>query len=982
MSTRPNELRFEDHIEKALNKKGYKSILYSEYDKQSCLLENEFITFLKETQPETFEKAEEQFGQQTTEKLIKTYKTKVGKDGIVKTMREGIKTRGCNFDLLYFQPKSGLNEDSRELYLKNRFTVVRQLHYSIQNNNSIDMVLFLNGVPLVTLELKNQLTGQNYKNAEHQYKNDRDHKEPLLAFKRCLVHFAVDNTRVSMTTRLNGRKTFFLPYNKDIENPSVSDDYSTEYLWNDILSPDSLLDIIENFVVVVKETDKEWSGVKNTIVEKTNEILIFPRYHQLDVVRKLRKNIKEIGVGENYLIQHTTGSGKSFSIGWLSHMLTSLYKTKEDTNRVFDSIIVITDRKVLDKQLQNTLTQLEKTKGVVKKIDKDSKQLRAALESGKAIIVTTIQKFSVVVEKMTELKGQTFGVVIDEVHSSQTGESAKNLKKVLSFTEEDKESEIDSLLEMVRREQDSRQAQSHISFFGFTGTPKNKTLELFGTKTSDGKFKPFHTYTMKQSIHEKFTLDVLKNYTTYSRYFKVKKAKDAEDVELPEGKALKELMTFVDSQPEVIKQKVRIILDHFAPVASKKINGQGRGMVVVRSRYHCVLFFTEMKKQMLERGLPYSCLVAFSGSIHYMGSDHTEGSLNKNNGMEGKDIPSGLKDPRFRILIVSNKFQTGFDEPLMHSMYVDKRLGGVQCVQTLSRLNRTKKNKNDVFVLDFVNDTEDIVTAFQPYYTTTELSGETEPDKLYELQGEIEAFGVFDYDQVDAFCLAFFSKSESDESLQPILNAVLENWNDLDEDSQRDDFKSKIQAFCRMYTYIAQLMTFNEETWEKLFIFLKYLNKFLPKGSSERINLTDDVDLSSLRIQLIGESNLSLADEIVAMEPVSAYGSGANNEEELELLSMIIQRVNEVYGIDLKEEDLVDLQNIQKRINTNVELEKVMKGNNSEEDKKKEFKSKLETEVSGFYGDKIDFFKKVMRPEVFPMIIDAMYTEFRKQQSL
>ena len=982
MANKPNELRFEEHIEKALNSKGYNSLLYSVYNRKLCIIEDELIAFLKDTQPKVFEKLEEQFGANTNERIFTQLKNKIAKDGIIKTLREGISTRGCSFDLLYFQPKSGLNEDLEDLYSKNRFVTVRQLHYSIQNENSIDIVLFLNGIPLVTMELKNQLTGQNIKNAEYQYKNDRDPKEPLLGFKKCLVHFAVDNTDVSMTTRLNGKKTFFLPYNKGITNPTVADDYATEYLWNDILTPDSVLDIIENFVVLVKEKDKEWSTKEARVIEKTSEILIFPRYHQLDVIRKLRTDIKEVSVGKNYLIQHTTGSGKSFSIGWLSHMLTSLYKSKEDTNRVFDSIIVITDRKVLDKQLQNTLTQLEKTKGVVQKIDKDSKQLRESLEQGKSIIVTTIQKFSVVVEKMTELKGKTFGVVIDEVHSSQTGESAKNLKKVLSYTDTDDEGEEDSLLDIIQKEQDSRKSQSHISFFGFTGTPKNKTLELFGTKTNDGKFIPFHSYSMQQAIKEGFTLDVLKNYTTYKRYFKVKQSDKANDVELPEGKALRELMQFVDKQPQVIRQKVSIILNHFVTVASKKIKGQGRGMVVVSSRYHCVMFFTEMRKQMKERGLMYSCLVAYSGSINYMGQEHTEGSLNKENGMEGKDIPSGLKDPRFKILIVSNKFQTGFDEPLMHSMYVDKRLGGVQCVQTLSRLNRTKNGKSDTFVLDFVNDTEDIVDSFQPYFKSTELSGETEPDKLYELQSEIEAFNLFDYDQVDAFCIEFFKKTDTDEALQPILNAVLEKWKALDEDKQRDEFKSMIQSFCRMYSYISQLMTFNEETWEKLFIFLKYLNKFLPKGQSERVNLSDAIDLSSLRIQLIGDSNLSLSDDEGVLDPVSDTAGGSKGDEELELLSEIIKRVNETFGIELKEEDLVDLRNIQKRINTNEQLGKVMIGNNSENDKKKEFENMLKSEVSGFYGDKIDFFKKVMKKEVFPLIMDAMFTEFRKQQNL
>lgn len=978
MGKKPNEYRFEEWIEISLKNSGYQSKLYSEYDRGLCLIKDDLISFIKETQPKQYEKLQSQFDSLTDDRIFKTINDEISKKGIVKVLREGISTRGSSFELLYFKPKSGLNPEQEERYNQNKFVVVRQLHYSKQNENSIDMVLFLNGIPIITMELKNQLTGQNVKNSEYQYKNDRDPKEPLLRFKRCLVHFCVDNTKVSMTTRLSGKGTRFLPYNKDIENPFVENDYTTEYLWNEILTPDSILDIIENFVVVVKEKDREWSSRENRVIEKESEILIFPRYHQLDVIRKLRNSIRKDNVGNNYLIQHTTGSGKSYSIGWLSHMLTSLYQSKEDTNRMFDSIIVITDRKVLDKQLQNTLTQLERTTGVVQKIDKNSEQLRESLEKGKSIIVTTIQKFSVVVEKISELKGHKFGVVIDEVHSSQTGESSKNLKKVLSvneYTDSDEESFNDTILKEI----ESRRQQNHISFFGFTGTPKNKTLELFGNKTLEGKFVPFHSYTMKQSIFEGFTLDVLKHYSTYKRYFKLKQKESGVDVEIPEGKGMKELMSYVDKHPEVIRQKVKIILDHFSTVTSRKINGQGRGMVVVSSRYHCVLFFTEMRKQMKERNLSYSCLVGFSGSINYQGKEHTETSLNNDNGMEGTNIPNSLKDPRFRVLIVSNKFQTGFDEPLLHSMYVDKRLGGVQCVQTLSRLNRTKSGKTDTFVLDFVNDTESILESFQPYFTSTELSGETEPDKLYDLQYEINEFNVFTQNHVDEFCVEFYKQTETDEKLQPILNQVVENWRNLEEDKQRDEFKSKIQSFCRLYSYISQIVTFNEVEWEKLFIFLKYLNKFLPKGKSERIDISDSVNLDSLRIQMIGESNLGLTDEVGSLDPPSDDGTGkTKEEEETELLSEIIKRVNEVYGVELKEEDLLDLSKIQTRINSDEELQKVMIGNNTEDDKKKEFNDKLKNEVSGFYGDKIDFYKKVIKPEVFGVLMDHMYREYKK----
>ena len=541
-----------------------------------------------------------------------------------------------------------------------------------------------------------------------------------------------------MTTKLSGKNTRFLPYNKGIENPSVNDDFRTEYLWNEVLLPDSILDIVENFVIVREESKKEWNHKEGKVNIEKSEVLIFPRYHQLDVIRKLRTQIKDEGIGNNYLIQHTTGSGKSLSIGWLSHTLTSLYRTDGDTKRLFDTILVITDRKVLDRQLQKTIKDLQQTDGVVNPVDINSQQLKEFLEKEKDIIITTIQKFPVISETISQLKGKSFGVIVDEVHSSQSGETRKHLKKSLSKDlVTDEEGNID-YEELIRIEIESRGKQPHISFFGFTGTPKNKTLELFGRKNSDRHFVPFHSYSMKQSIYEGFTLDVLEHYTTYKRYFKVRKT-SKEDEELPESKVMKELVDYVDSHEEVISQKVSIILNHFVNVTSKKINGQGRGMVVVRSRKHCVLFFNELVKQMTERNLSYSSLVGFSGTVNLKGREYTEVSLNKNNDMEGNDIPSGLKDPRFRILVVSNKFQTGFDEPLIHSMYIDKKLSGVQCVQTLSRLNRTKSGKPDTFVLDFVNDTEVIVESFQPFYTSTVLTGETEPDKLYDLQNEIES---------------------------------------------------------------------------------------------------------------------------------------------------------------------------------------------------------------------------------------------------
>lgn len=974
-----SELKFEEWIEQSLLGNGYHhSFVHSNefsnlYDRELCLIKEEVLGFVKSTQQEEYDKLYTSMDDLTDSHILKTIDKSIKERGIIHTLRNGINTRGCGFQLVYFQPKSNLNITHHELYTKNRFIVVRQLHYSTKNNNSIDMVIFLNGIPIVTMELKNQLSGQNITNSENQYRG-RDEKEPIFSFKRVLVHFCVDNDKVSMTTQLKGSKTKFLPYNKGIINPNIEGDYRTEYLWNEILLPDSVLDIIENFVLLSKEKETEWDDKKKMVVEKTFDVLIFPRYHQLEVIRNLKNKIKQEGVGNNYLIQHTTGSGKSYSIGWLSHLLVSLYQKDGDTKRMFDTIIVVTDRKVLDKQLQDTISKLEQTGGVVYPVDLNSKQLMEFLEKGKDIIITTIQKFGVISETISKLKTKTFGVIIDEVHSSQSGETQKHLKKSLSkgiINDEEEDDEERDYEDIIREEILSRGKQKHISFFGFTGTPKEKTLELFGRKNQSGQFVPFHLYSMKQSIHEGFTLDVLKSYTTYKRYFKV--LQSGEDKELPEGKVKKELVNFIDSHPETIRQKVSIILQHFVSKTSKSIEGKGRGMVVVRSRKHCVLFHEEMVKQMRNMGLPYSCLVGFSGTINHNGRENTETSLNTDNGMVGNSIPNGLKDPRYRILIVSNKFQTGFDEPLLQSMYIDKKLGGVQCVQTLSRLNRTTKGKTDTFVLDFVNETEDIISSFQPYYTSTILSEETDPDKLYDMVYGIEQYNLYTKYELDEFCKVFYSKKSENPEIQTYINSVVDRFNDRLNEDEKEDYKSKIQSFLRLYSYISQISKFTEVHWEKTFVFLTYLNKKLPKRDSEKISITDSIDLDSFRIQKIGESKLELEDKRGELDPISSEGGKGKEEEKRELLSEIIEKINSVFGSDLKEDDKVTLQRVEKELMTNQELTKVLLGDNSEDVKLDFFKKQVKDNVVDIYSEKFDLYKMLMNDKVFPMFVSYLY---------
>ena len=670
------ERNFEDHIEYELVESGYQKRKTDSYDKDLCSIPEDLIGFIKDTQPKQYEKLENQYGPQTEEKLLKRISDEIEKRGLIDVLRRGVKDRGSNFLLVYFEPKSGHNPEHRELYKQNRFTVVRQLYFSQRNEQSVDMGLFVNGIPVSILELKNSLTGQTHVDAEKQFREDRDPKEPLFRFKRCLVFFAVGNEKVSMTTRLSGQKTRFLPYNKDIENPVNPDDHKTSYLWEDILQPDSLLDLIENFVHVREVIEKVYDPETKRIVDEKSEILVFPRYHQLRVVRKLKETVIKEGSGHKYLIQHTTGSGKSLSIGWLSHLLTSLYQNPEDPNRMFDSVIVVTDRKVLDKQIQNTIKQLEQTKGVVNPVDVNSQQLKQFIEDGKHIIVTTIQKFPVISNAIGELTGRKFAVVIDEVHSSQSGRSANELRKSLSkssldeYQEGEDTEDLTDMDTLILKEMETHGKQPHISFFGFSGTPKNKTLEIFGRKNEVDEFIPFDLYSMKQSISEQFTLDVLNNYTTYKRYFRLNQ-ETTDDSEVDTRRVKRMLVNWVDIHPHTITEKTQIILDHFKSKTVNKMEGKARGMVVTRSRLHCVKFKLEFDRQMKELGLPYQAIVGFSGKVidGDTGQEYTESSMNE---FPESETEQRLKYPENRILIVNNKFQTGFDEPMLHTMLSTK----------------------------------------------------------------------------------------------------------------------------------------------------------------------------------------------------------------------------------------------------------------------------------------------------------------------
>ena len=972
---------FENHIEAHLNRSGYRSRQPVFYNKRLCLIHDEMLEFIQGTQPKTYEKLERQYQKETPEKLLGEISRQIERHGVLDVLRSGVKDRGCYFDLTYFRPSSGMNPDLRERYAKNRFSLIRQVKYSEKNEKSLDMVLFLNGTPLVTMELKNSLTGQVVTDAEKQYRRDRDPREPLFKFGRCLVHFAVGNEKVSMTTRLQGGETRFFPYNKGIENPVNSDGHKSAYLWEDILQPDNLMELIDNYIHEQEVTEKVYDPDRGEVRDVKRRVLVFPRYHQLDVIRELKRAIVEDGVGRNYLIQHATGSGKSNSIAWLAHLLTHLYRSPTDTDRIFDSIIVVTDRRVLDQQLQETIKGAERVAGVVHSVDKTSAQLRSFLESGKDIIISTIQKFSVIASTIGELKSKTFAVIIDEVHSSQSGESAKNLRASLSKGIEggvaEDDADVSDMDARIIEEMERRRAQDHISYFGFSGTPKNKTLELFGRKNEDGKFVPFHVYSMRQSISEGFTLDVLQNYTTFKRYFQLVKSVP-EDKAYEKGRTLRMLTNYVDLQPHSIGTKTRIILEHFVERTANTIEGKGRAMLITPSRMHCVRYKTEFDRQMREMNLHYGCLVAFSGTVHDtdVGRDYTENGMN--NLAPSVSIADTFKHPEYRILIVSNKFLTGFDEPMLQTMYVDKRLDGLQCVQSLSRLNRVAPGKTETLVLDFVNEPDEIQEAFQQYYETTILEEETDPNRLYDLQWRLEDFELFDFDMVDGFCLIFYDENQPNERLQPILDSVVKRWSELGSE-EREDFRSALQSYIRRYGYISQLITFTDPALEKLYVFCRSLNKKLPKREYEDVSdVLASVDLDSFRVQKIHDGvPLQLEEGDSEVSGIGGEGSKLK-EPEHDLLSNIIQTLNDAYQTDFTEEDKVDIETIRQRVHADESLRQVIEGDNTESNKQFKFNQVFDDILLDFVNTKLDLYNKLTKQEVNADLKRMLYQDYRQ----
>lgn len=992
MAEGTKELHFEEHIVKYLTKitqpefPEYTEKDKSYYDKTLCLIPEDLIDFIKDSQPKKYEALHAQYGANTDLKVVELIAENINKSKLktLQVLREKVKDRGQYLDLIYFKPSHSKTPEHLEGYLKNRFTVIRQLHYSRKNEKSIDIVLFVNGLPVITIELKNALTGQYLHNAIKQYIEDRDPKEPLLEFKRCLVHFAVSTEQVSMCTELKGKRTFFLPFNKALVNHDEND-YATSYLWKDVLRKDSLLDLIQNYVNLQINKEKYYDHQTKAIREKEFPVLIFPRFHQRRAVQNLLEAIRKDGIGNKYLIQHSAGSGKSNTISWLAHRLSDFYQHPDDEKALYNSVIVVTDRRVLDKQIQDNIRQFEQMPGTVDYIDKNktSQDLRNAIEKGKRVIVTTLQKFPVISDVIAQNKDKTYAVIIDEAHSSQAGESARHLRKALSLEEaETGDGEEKSLDDIITEEIKAKGDQKNISFFAFTATPKSKTIELFGT-IRNGQKEAFDLYTMEQAIKEGFIKDVLKNYMSWKRYYKLIKRTEIADKEYEKKKTVRLLSSYVDLQDHAIEKKARIMIEHFVSQTQKEIQGKARGMLVTRSRLHAVRFKRKFDDVMREMKLPYGALVAFSGTVTdaETGQDYTKENMNN---LGGKiEIPDALKLPQYRILVVANMYQTGFDEPFLHTMFVDKKLGGANTVQTLSRLNRTAPGKDTTMVLDFVNDPEQVQADFQMYYGSNymELDDQTDPNSLYDVQHTIEAFNIIYQNDIETYAKLFFTKGDHKEKLQPILNEVVNRFKaELNED-QKVSFKANIKNFVRLYRFLSQIITFTDVQLEKYYVFLSDLFKKLPASPDALpIEVLEEIDLDSYKLQHQFTIDLALQSNNTAMRGMTPGGDGKKNDEELEWLTKIIKVLNDTYSLDLKEEDKVEFEKMRENIYANNELMSFFNTKNSKDNIQDKFNEEIDNELLNFINTKLELYNKLSEDKVNLMFKRLWFNDIYDQR--
>ncbi len=943
-----NEKAFEEYIEKVLVKQqGYESRSSDKYDAELAIDKELLLKFLENTQGEKIEKLRQLHSDGMEEKLFKRIDGKIAERGVLDVLRNGVSQGPVHLNLMYFKPTTNLNPKAGELYEANIFSVMRQVFFSTKNQKSLDMALFINGLPIVTAELKNEMTGQTVKHAMKQYRTNRDKKEKLLSFKRCIAHFAVDTNEVFMTTRLADEKTFFLPFNRGYNggagNPIVEGKHKTFYLWEDVWSKNSWSDLIQNFVTIIEEEKENEQGQGYT-----QEVQIFPRYHQRDAVLKLSQDVsREDSLGKNYLIQHSAGSGKSMTIAWTAYRLAGLHN--EENKKLFDSVFVITDRRALDKQLRETVQAFEPTQGFLYTVKEDegakAPQLTEAIEGGAKIITTTIHVFPYVADVISKFPGRRFAILIDEAHSSQNGESARAIQEVLQGQDGNDE-------DFIVRQMKSRQQGDNINYFAFTATPKQETLEKFGVQNNDG-YKPFHLYSMRQAIEEKFILDVLQSYTTYGQFFKI--LRDTPDnPKLPRKQAIMEIRRYIKQHPETIEEKLKIILAHFRATVEPLIKHKAKVMIVTNSRENAVKYKLILDKYLQKKQYGHKSLVAFSGDLKIDGVQYTEAGMN---GFAESQTIKEFKKPDYRFLIVANKHQTGFDQPLLCGMYVDKKLEGVNAVQTLSRLNRTRKDKERVYILDFVNKIEQIKESFKDYYQTTILSEGIEPNIIGDTVEAIEDIYKFQDEDIDEFTNYVSDARNNHAQIDITLRKIAEDINKLDEE-EVEELRSKISFYVKMYPYAESILGYQDERNEKIYWFLKYLAKMLKKDPRVPLNVDEFIDTDNIRvIKKEKEQSIKLkGEEVDILDPVTIPDVQINDED-VDTLDKIIKDVNKEWGTEFGEEQVKTLNRMTNELVEDDELKNTVNAN----DRKEVVAIKFENVFNSKLNDQFDVDKLLWR---------------------
>lgn len=985
-------------IESLIESGGYTEGSASDYSTELGMFKAQVLDFLQTTQAKQWQKLSDIHGDDVENRIIQRLYKEMDLRGALDVIRNGFVDYGVRFKMAYFKPETSLNPDTNALYQQNQLKVVRQVYYSNKNKNSVDLVLSLNGLPVTTFELKNRFTGQNISHAIKQYAETRDHRELLFSFKkRVLVHFAVDDSEVYMATKIDGNNTHWLPFNKGDNNgagnPMNENGYRTEYLWQEVLTKDSWLEIIGRFIHLQVD-EYHFEGRL-----RRKEKLIFPRYHQLDAVRKIANDVKQNGAGKNYLIQHSAGSGKSNSIAWLSYRLSGLHN--DDNQRIFDSVIVVTDRRVLDSQLQNTIYQFEHKSGIVQRIDKDSQQLADAILNKANIIITTLQKFPFVVDKVESIANRKFAVVIDEAHSSQGGEASKKMKAVLGnssneikepypkFNDYDDErvSSEELLSSYIERSANARGQQTNMSFFAFTATPKYKTLSVFGCKDESGEPKPFHLYAMRQAIEEGFILNVLDNYTTYKLYYQLSKA-IVNDPKINKKKAAQAIGRFVSLHPHNLAQKTEIIIEHFRQVVANKIGGTAKAMVVTGSRLHAKRYFEEFNRYIEEKGYQNNLkiLVAFSGKVtdDNFPDGVTETQLT---GVGERELPRVFNTDEYKILIVADKYQTGFDQPLLHTLYVDKVLSGVKAVQTLSRLNRTTAGKDDTFILDFVNDRETILDSFQPYYEHTKSAEEPDPNHLFDLKAQLDQQQIYLTSEIDAFAKFYFNSTtqmtiKAQAKLYRYIDPAVDRYKAMTDDEQQV-FKKSLRTWTNLYAFLAQIMPFQELDFEKFYAYAKLVLTKLPKRDlAESVKLSDELALEYYRLQKVKEGAIELSiGQNSELEGIAEAGINKDKEEQAPL-SEIIDVLNNRFGTDFEDADRLFFEQIKAELMEDNQL-KTQARANPIDSFKYAFEETFLDKLIGRMEDNQEIFEKILEDPSFgglvkDMIMKSVYSQLNK----